>query len=81
MIKNNCLLVILSIYLIKQFWQKDFGQKYNKKHKILCRFYPSCSDYAIRTLEKYGFFHGWFFAYRRVRKCNKENTKSCVDYP
>lgn len=36
----------------------------------MCRFYPTCSNYTIFALEKYGFFPGMFFALRRILKCH-----------
>jgi len=79
--KKNNIAVILSIYLIKKIWHGKFGRNYNKRHKIICRFYPSCSNYAIKALEKYGFFKGWFLTYKRIKNCNNDNTESCIDYP
>ncbi|MDW7645164.1 MAG: membrane protein insertion efficiency factor YidD [Desulfuromonadales bacterium] len=35
-----------------------------------CRFYPSCSSYAIQCLEKYGFLKGLFKIFIRVMKCH-----------
>lgn len=81
MTKSRNPLVWLSIFIIKSIWQKRIGKKYNKKKHIICRFYPSCSDYAILSLQKYGFFKGWVKAYRRFKRCNNQNTESCVDYP
>jgi hypothetical protein len=74
-------LVRLSVYFIQSIWHGNIGRSYNRKHHVLCRFYPSCSNYAIMALEKYGFFRGWYLAGHRIRRCNKENTESCVDYP
>ncbi|NOR85833.1 membrane protein insertion efficiency factor YidD [archaeon] len=72
---------MFSIILIKKIWHGKFGRKYNKSHKIICRFYPSCSNYAIMALKKYGFFKGWYLSYKRIRRCTWKNTESCVDYP
>ncbi|MEW6041256.1 MAG: membrane protein insertion efficiency factor YidD [Elusimicrobiota bacterium] len=36
----------------------------------VCRFSPSCSDYAIASLKKYGLFKGGFFAALRLIRCN-----------
>lgn len=38
-----------------------------------CRFRPTCSDYAISALEKYGFFKGGIRAIWRVLRCNPWN--------
>ncbi len=35
-----------------------------------CRFYPSCSCYAITSLERYGFFKGMFLTTQRLLKCH-----------
>ncbi len=35
-----------------------------------CRFKPTCSEYAIQALEKYGFIKGGFKAVWRVLRCN-----------
>ncbi len=36
----------------------------------MCRFYPSCSDYAAQAFLKYGFFKGSFLTARRLLKCH-----------
>ncbi len=72
---------VLSIFLIKRVWHGKIGRNYNKKRNIICRFYPSCSNYAIMALEKYGFIQGWILAYKRIRRCNFQNTDSCIDFP
>jgi putative membrane protein insertion efficiency factor len=35
-----------------------------------CRFYPTCSDYAVQAIEKYGALKGGFMALKRIVKCN-----------
>jgi uncharacterized protein len=35
-----------------------------------CRFYPTCSEYAIASLEKYGLFKGIIKSLKRVCKCH-----------
>ena len=34
-----------------------------------CRFYPSCSQYALEAIRKHGATKGTFLAVRRVLKC------------
>ena len=79
--KRNDNLVRLSIYLIKNIWHGGIGEEYNKRRNIICRFYPSCSNYAIRALRKYGFSKGWNKTINRIKRCNSWNTESCIDYP
>ena len=35
-----------------------------------CRFYPSCSDYALEALEMHGAARGSWLAAKRVCKCH-----------
>ncbi|MDD4957326.1 MAG: membrane protein insertion efficiency factor YidD [Candidatus Omnitrophica bacterium] len=35
-----------------------------------CRFYPSCSEYAVQAYEKYGIFSGTGKAIWRILRCN-----------
>jgi len=74
-------LVLISTYLIKKIWHGKIGRTHNNKKHLICRFYPSCSNYAIMALEKYGFFKGWFLALKRIKRCTPQNTETCIDYP
>ncbi len=38
-----------------------------------CRFYPSCSAYAITALERFGPFRGTWLAMRRLLHCHPWN--------
>lgn len=44
-----------------------------------CRFYPSCSDYMILSLKKYGFIKGFIKGVKRFRRCKYPNGG--FDYP
>ena len=35
-----------------------------------CRFYPTCSSYALGALRKYGSLKGGWMAVRRIAKCH-----------
>lgn len=35
-----------------------------------CRFIPTCSQYAIEAIEKYGPLKGSFLAIKRILRCN-----------
>lgn len=35
-----------------------------------CRFYPTCSQYAIEAIEKHGSVFGTFLAIKRIVRCN-----------
>lgn len=40
------------------------------KRRPTCIYTPTCSQYAIEALEKYGFLKGSFLAVRRVLRCH-----------
>lgn len=35
----------------------------------MCRFTPTCSEYAIIALRRYGFFKGLFLSIKRILRC------------
>ena len=35
-----------------------------------CRFYPTCSHYAIAAIEKHGAFKGAYYTMRRLLRCH-----------
>tara|TARA_B100000963_G_scaffold125195_2_gene109201 strand:+ start:742 stop:963 length:222 start_codon:yes stop_codon:yes gene_type:complete len=37
---------------------------------INCRFKPSCSNYALQSLKKYGLIIGCYYSARRILKCH-----------
>ncbi len=37
---------------------------------VNCKYYPTCSDYMIQAVEKYGFFKGFFLGFKRILRCN-----------
>ncbi|MDE7309306.1 MAG: membrane protein insertion efficiency factor YidD [Lachnospiraceae bacterium] len=44
-----------------------------------CRYTPTCSQYAIEALEKYGVFHGTYLAIRRILRCHPFSKRSGYD--
>ncbi|MBU0460830.1 MAG: membrane protein insertion efficiency factor YidD [Nanoarchaeota archaeon] len=78
--KKNNLLQKISIYLIINLHQKRISN-YLKKKGTRCRFYPSCSNYGLMAIEKYGFLKGWIKTIKRILRCRPNNYGSCVDYP
>jgi len=59
MIKN------LFIFIIR------FYRNYLSSLKLqTCRFYPTCSEYAMGCLEKFGVIKGIFKSAKRVLKCH-----------
>ena len=48
-----------------QIYQKIPGKFHNN-----CKFYPTCSNYAIEAIQKYGSIKGSIMAIKRIIKCN-----------
>lgn len=55
---------ILAIKLIK-LYQKVFSPFNNS-----CRFIPSCSNYGIEAIERFGFWKGGWLLLQRLLRCN-----------
>ena len=36
-----------------------------------CRFIPTCSQYALEAIEKYGAVKGGWLAFKRIMRCNR----------
>ena len=65
----------ISCYIIRTY-QKIPGAWHNN-----CRFYPTCSNYALEALEKYGFLKGWYLAIKRILRCNPWGGKGYDKVP
>lgn len=64
------------IFLIK-FYQKTLSFDHGPLKKLypqgFCRFYPSCSQYSVEAVEKYGIIKGSLKALWRIIRCNPWN--------
>ncbi|MCR5653356.1 MAG: membrane protein insertion efficiency factor YidD [Ruminococcus sp.] len=49
-----------------RFYQKHISANTSSK----CKYYPTCSNYAVEALEIHGFFKGTLLAIWRVLRCN-----------
>ena len=52
--------------LLIRFYQRCISPLFPAK----CRFYPTCSAYAIEAFQKRGFFVGFGLTVRRICRCN-----------
>lgn len=48
------------------FYQKNISPL----KKPCCRFYPTCSEYALEAYTKYGVLKGTFLSLKRLLKCH-----------
>ncbi len=45
-----------------------------------CRFIPTCSEYALEAVEKYGIAKGGRLALKRVLKCHPLHRQKSIEY-
>jgi hypothetical protein len=60
-----------------RFYQKYLRRFHNRK----CIYTPSCSDYGIQAIEKYGIIKGIYYTYMRIKRCNGSLYQGGSDYP
>jgi len=63
--KKHNFLQIIAFAIIK-FYQQAISPHFPPS----CRYYPTCSAYALEAVEKYGFFKGSFLAIKRILRCH-----------
>lgn len=54
------------LLLLIRFYRKYISPMYPP----CCRFVPTCSEYAMQAIEKYGALKGGYLAVRRILRCN-----------
>ena len=46
-----------------------------------CRFIPTCSQYALEAIEKYGALKGGWLAFKRIMRCHPFYRGGKIDDP
>lgn len=49
-----------------RFYQKYVSSNFQRR----CKYYPTCSEYAIQSIDKYGIIKGSFLSIWRILRCN-----------
>ena len=62
----SCLSIKHIMLLIVKLYQRIAPISIRSK----CRFEPSCSQYMILSIEKYGFIKGFHKGIKRIKRCN-----------
>ena len=57
------------LILIIKFYQKTVSPFFGQR----CRFYPSCSNYAIDAIQSHGFSKGFWLSIKRICSCHPFN--------
>ena len=63
------------LFLIR-FYQKNISPM----RPPCCRFIPTCSQYALEAVEKYGICKGGWLALRRLCRCHPFHKQKSVVY-
>ena len=58
------------IVLIIRLYQRCFSPVLGFFTASRCRYVPSCSDYGIQAIEKFGFIKGVWLSLKRIIRCN-----------
>ncbi len=73
----NKILSKTAVALIKgyqKFLSPDHSFFRHLFQKQICRFHPTCSEYTIEAIEKYGFWKGVKLGAKRISKCHPFNN-------
>lgn len=71
--------IVLLVSAILKFYQKYLSLDHGFLRKIvfgedsevrICRFQPSCSEYALLAFNKFGFIKGGFLSLKRIARCH-----------
>ena len=46
-----------------------------------CNFTPSCSEYAVQSIDQFGMMRGTVYAFRRLRRCNGRDQPVVIRDP
>lgn len=58
---------------------KFYRRAISPLHTPCCRFIPTCSQYALEAIEKYGALKGGYLAVKRLLRCHPFSKKSGYD--
>lgn len=71
--------IIINLKKIMIFFVKLYQRYASESTRKLCLFKPSCSEYMILSIEKYGCIRGFIKGIKRLRRCHTPNGG--IDYP
>ncbi len=56
------------IFLVK-LYKKSISPMF-KAMGVECKYYPTCSEYTVQAIERYGCIKGIYLGIKRILKCN-----------
>ncbi len=67
-LKNRKYMKKIFIFIIKMY--KKTISPIISACGIHCKYYPTCSEYTMQAIDKYGCIKGSFLGVKRILKCN-----------
>jgi len=67
---KNLLIRVIKFYQLIFSPDKGVLVKIGTKRPKTCVFYPTCSDYSIEAIQKYGFWRGLKMSIKRISRCH-----------
>lgn len=52
---------------------------YSRYKTPACRYIPTCSNYALQAIDKYGAIKGSYLAIKRILRCNPFSKRGIYD--
>jgi hypothetical protein len=71
-------MIRFAAFLYKRSWIR---KQLHLGGKGRCRFIPTCSDYCVRAVEKYGLRRGLILTGARLKRCNPQYQGDLIDFP
>ena len=71
--KSSTPIIVLTCYAVlsRQMHQRTLYQKYiSPMKRTKCPYIPTCSQYGLEAIEKYGALKGGLLAVWRILRCN-----------
>ncbi len=77
MLKTVNRIISLPFIAMIRLYQLSFSPDHGFLRRLFpygfCRFYPTCSDYSLQAIHKYGIFKGGALGIWRIMRCNPWN--------
>ena len=66
---RKIVIYFLRIYQVLLSPDQGLLKKIGLVHGSVCSFYPTCSEYSIKAIEKYGVLRGSVLTIKRIGRC------------
>jgi uncharacterized protein len=66
---------------VTRYKRSRIRKRFLAEGKSVCRFIPTCSDYCLRAVQKYGLYKGLLLTGARLGRCNPSYQGDPIDFP